>query len=854
MSDQHLTAPALVAAGGTPVPAAVSGSNADRPGGDGDTGAAVERVTIVGMTCAACVRRVERAIENVPGVSSARVNLALEAAEVEYADAPVRDAVRAAVAKAGYSLSPVTHEFAVDGMTCASCVARVERALRAVPGVLGATANLATESVTVTAEAAGPALERAIGDAVRSAGYQVAAAGMAGGTADRSRRNAYEAGKLAHATLAAGILTLPVLLVGMGGHLAPLLHHRLAMTVGADRLNLAQFVLTAAVLFGPGLRFYAKGLPAMARRSPDMNALVVVGATAAFLYSAIVTFAPEVLPEQARVVWFESAAVIVTLVLFGRLLEARAKGRASQAIARLAGLQPANATVLRNGAPVEVPAARIAVGDLIRVRPGERLAVDGVVTEGTSHVDESMISGEPVPVAKGPGDRVTGGTVNGTGTMTFRADRVGAAMVLSQIRRMVERAQGAKLPVQAAVDRVTAWFVPAVMAVSAVTFLVWLAFGPAPSLAQAVVNAVAVLIVACPCAMGLATPVSILVGTGRAAELGVLFRNGAALQGLASVSVVAFDKTGTLTTGRPSLTDFRPAEGTDRAEALALAASAESASEHPVARAVVASAVAEGLALATPRDARAEPGLGVRATVGGQGVAVGPAVFMERIGADVSGFTHEADAMMQAGRTPLYLSRAGVVVAVFAVSDPIRPEAAAAIAALSRLGLSVAMVTGDSRAVANAVAHETGIGEVFAGVPPGGKVAAVEALRRGGRRVAFVGDGINDAPALSAADVGLAVGTGTDIAMESADAVLVTGDPLAVARAVALARATMANIRQNLVWAFGYNVLLIPVAAGVLWPFTGTLLSPMLAAAAMALSSVFVVGNALRLRRFTPPQ
>ena len=491
-------------------------------------------------------------------------------------------------------------------------------------------------------------------------------------------------------------------------------------------------------------------------------------------------------------------------------------------------------------------------GDIILVRPGDRIAVDGEVIEGRSHVDESMITGEPIPVEKGPGDMVTGGTVNGAGGFRFRATRVGADTTLAQIVKMVEEAQGAKLPIQGLVDRITLWFVPAVMAVAVLTVLVWLAFGPSPALTHALVAGVAVLIIACPCAMGLATPTSIMVGTGRAAELGVLFRKGDALQELQGVDVVALDKTGTLTHGRPELTDLRMANGFDRAEVLALVAAVERGSEHPIAEAIVRAAQAEGLDLPRADGFGSLTGHGVQATVEGRRVLVGADRLMAREGIDLGDLAQAGAELAAEGRTPLYAAIDGRAAAVIGVSDPLKPTTRAAIAALHRLGLEVAMITGDNRATAQAIARQVGIDRVEAEVLPEGKVAAIEALRAGGKKLAFVGDGINDAPALASADVGIAIGTGTDVAIEAADVVLMSGDLRGVVNAFEISAQTMRNIRQNLFWAFAYNTALIPVAAGVLYPVFGVLLSPVLAAGAMAMSSVFVVSNALRLRRFRP--
>lgn len=809
-----------------------------------------QSLPIEGMTCASCVRRVEQALAKVPGVKSALVNLATERADIVYEGAPATSAAVEAVRAAGYDVPAATMDLGIEGMTCASCVRRVEKAISAVPGVTEVSVNLATERAHV--KTAGHVTHDAIATAVEKAGY--AAHPPAPSGEDHSAHlhaKEGEAAALRRDVIVAGLLTLPLFVLEMGSHLYEPFHHWLLMTVGRQPLYTAYFVLATVVLFGPGLRFFRKGVPALMRFAPEMNALVVLGASAAWGYSVVATFLPQVLPAGTANVYFEAAAVIVTLILLGRYLEAKAKGRTSDAIRRLMRLQPDTALVERDGDFVEVPLGEVMVGNLIQVRPGDRIAVDGEVVRGQSWVDESMVSGEPVPVEKNPGSEVVGGTINKTGSFVFRATKVGADTLLSQIVRMVESAQGSKLPIQALVDRITAWFVPAVMAAAVATFLVWLFFGPEPALSFGLVNAVAVLIIACPCAMGLATPVSIMVGTGRAAELGVLFRNGEALQSLRGVDTVAVDKTGTLTEGRPALTDFELVGDFARGEVLALVAAAESSSEHPVAAAIVAAAKVEGVALPAVEAFEAVPGHGIRATVGGRLLQVGADRFMAASGIDVSPLAEAAQSAGEAARTPLYAAIDGKLAAMLAVADPLKPTTAAAISALHGLGLKVAMVTGDNRRTAEAIARTLGIDEVVAEVMPNEKVAAVKRLRGEGRAVAFVGDGINDAPALAEADVGIAIGTGTDIAMETADVVLMAGDLAGVPRAIALSRATMANIRQNLFWAFAYNVALIPVAAGALYPLGGTLLSPMLAAAAMSLSSVFVLSNALRLRRFS---
>ena len=726
----------------------------------------------------------------------------------------------------------------VEGMTCASCTARVERVLKAQPGVISASANLAARRAQVTVTA-GTVTAEALAAAVTAAGYESTAEAETAETAGQD-----ESAALQRDLVIAALLALPVFLVEMGGHLIPALHHWIALTIGQQTSWLIQAGLTALVLAGPGRRFFLKGIPGLLRGAPDMNSLVALGTGSAFAYSLIVTFAPALLPPSARSVYFEAAAVIVVLILAGRWMESRARGRTGAAIRHLIALRPRTALAERDGTLQDRDVATLRTGDLIHLRPGERIAVDGTVVSGTSHIDESMLTGEANPVAKAAGDRVTGGTVNGTGALVFRATEVGAETVLSRIIAMVEDAQGTKLPIQAVVDRVTLWFVPAVMAVAALTVVLWLVFGP--GLAEALVAGVSVLIIACPCAMGLATPTSIMVGTGRAAELGVLFRRGEALQTLHRMDWIAFDKTGTLTEGHPRLSDILVTEGVSEPQALALIAAVEAGSEHPLGQAIVAAAQERRISVPKAQQFLAIPGFGARASVDGHMVIVGADRLMQREGLDPGPLAAEAARLAALGRSPLYAAIDGRVVAVLAVSDPVRAGTAPTLTDLRALGYRLAMITGDNRRTADVIAADLALDRVEAEVLPGGKVAA---LRELGGTVAFVGDGLNDAPALAAADVGIAIGTGTDVAIESADVVLMSGDPRGVVTAVDLSRHTMRNIRENLIWAFGYNVALIPVAAGALVPFGGPQLSPMLAAAAMATSSIFVVGNALRLKR-----
>ncbi|AGA33272.1 Lead, cadmium, zinc and mercury transporting ATPase; Copper-translocating P-type ATPase [Thioalkalivibrio nitratireducens DSM 14787] len=796
--------------------------------------------------------RVEDAIRAVPGVQGASVNLATGQASVDLGTASPQ-AVVAAVAAAGYDPGSEEIRLVVGGMSCASCVGRVEDALRALPGVLEADVNLAAETARVRYLPALVAPADLLA-AVDAAGYDASLPEAGPDPVDRERSaRAAEHRSLKRSLTLAAALTLPIFVIDMGGHLIPALQHAVHDALGTGNVYLLFFVLASGVQFGPGLRFYRKGWPALIQAAPDMNSLVMLGTSAAYGYSVVATFLPGWLPEGTVHVYYEASAVIITLVLLGRFLEARARGATSEAIRRLAGLRPRTARVHRAGEIVEIDVAQLRPGDRVLVRPGERLPVDGEVVEGSSWVDESMITGEPLPVLKESGAPVVGGTVNGQGSLTFTATRVGSDTVLAQIIRMVEAAQGSKLPIQALVDRVTRYFVPAVIAIAVLTFGVWLVFGPAPALTLALVNAVAVLIIACPCAMGLATPTSIMVGTGKGAEIGVLFRGGDALQALRAVEVIALDKTGTLTEGRPELMGIETADGFDADEILRLAAAVETHSEHPIARAIVRAAEHRGLRAAAAQGFAAEVGQGARAEVEGHPVLVGSARLLAGEGIDTRRLADALPRITASAATPLFVAVDGHAAAVLAVADPLKASARSAVARLHAQGLEVVMITGDHRGTADAIARELDIDRVVAEVLPDGKVQALQELQQGGRRVAFVGDGINDAPALAQAEVGIAIGSGTDVAMESADVVLMSDNLLGIANAIALSRATLRNIRQNLFWAFVYNTTLLPVAAGILYPFIGLLLSPMFAALAMAFSSVSVVTNALRLKRFRPP-
>ncbi len=759
--------------------------------------------------------------------------------------------------------------FAVRGMTCASCVAHVETAVAGLAGVVGVEVNLPLERADVRIVAGGSpdkgasgALAARIVAAIADEGYEarLVADQMDAGSARARHAAEQEADEasLKRATINAAMLTLPVMVLEMGAHLVPAFHHwqlaNMGEWAGQPTARWIALVLTTIVLAGPGRRFFSIGLPMLLRGRPEMNALVALGSGAAYLYSAVVTLVPALWPIDGtnidgEHVYFESAAVIITLILLGRLIEMRGRGRTGAAISELLALQPGTAIRMRDGEQIDTPVGEIMVDDLILVKPGAGFPIDGIVVEGQSHANEAMLTGEPMPVAKRQGDPVHGGSVNGAGLLTIRATRVGGETLLAGIIRLVEEAQGAKLPIQGRIDQITAVFVPIVLAIAVLTFIVWFMFGPG-GLPFALMTAVSVLIIACPCAMGLATPISVVVATGRAARFGALFRKGDALERLGLTRVVAFDKTGTLTAGLPELKHVAPADGVDESWILALAASVEAGSEHPIAHAIVAAAKARSLALHPVSDFAAAIGMGARGRIEGRDVAVGGARFMTSLDISIEGWDERITARAALGETPFLIAVDGAIAALLTVADPIKPEARDAVTALDALGLTTAMISGDHEATARSVAASLGITDVRAQILPAGKVEAIASLRQQHGAVAFVGDGINDAPALAAAEIGIAVGNGSTVAIESADVVLVSGHLAALPMAIGLSRATMRNINENLIWAFGYNVALIPVAAGVFQPLFGWTLSPMLAAGAMAFSSIFVVFNALRLRHF----
>ena len=733
----------------------------------------------------------------------------------------------------------------VRGMHCAACVGRVERALTSVSGVEQASVNLATEQATVSFDPARTSVD-ALKAAVAAAGYELAEPRADAAPVDDAEQAAREAEQRSQRTrLIVGVLlSVPVLLGGMA--------HLLPWVPAALRDPWVLLALTTPVQFWVGWQFHRGFLHDLRYRSASMSTLVSVGTSAAYFFSVAVTLWPHAVPPHRAMTYFDVSAVVITLVVLGRWLEARARGRTSEAIRRLVSLAPRTARIVRDGAEIDLPTADVRVGDFVRIRPGERIPVDGVVTEGASTVDESMLTGESLPVEKTLESKVLAGTVNRTGSFVFRAARVGSETALARIVKLVADAQGSRAPIQRLADRVAAIFVPIVLSLAALTFLAWWAFGPEPSALYALTSAVAVLVIACPCAMGLATPTAIMVATGRGAELGVLVKNATALELLDRVNTIVFDKTGTLTVGRLAVTDVitESGDGVAGDEALALAAAAEQGSEHPVGEAIVARAKERGLALPPIREFATVPGQGIDAMAPDGRVLLGNRTLMDARGIDIDALSARAGALAAQGKTAVYLALGGRALGVIAVADELKPEAPAAIAALAGRGLDVAMLTGDARPTAEAVAARAGITRVLAEVLPEDKAREIAALQAEGRRIAMVGDGINDAPALARADVGIAMGSGTDVAIEAADVTLVRGDLDGVVDAIDLSRRTIRIIKENLVWAFGYNVVLIPVAAGVLYPVWGVLLSPILAGAAMAFSSVSVVTNSLRLKKW----
>ena len=731
----------------------------------------------------------------------------------------------------------------VKGMHCAACVNKVERALLGVPGVRGAVVNLATERATVELAGDGPSLAD-LRQAVAAAGYTVPVeiAATAESEDREQARRRRENRLLQWKFLVGAVLSVPVLVGSM--------HEVFPWAPRWLRDPGLLWALTTPVQFWVGWQFHRGFVKELLHRSASMDTLVSIGTSAAYFFSVAVTLWPHRFMATGAMPYYEASALLMTFLVLGRWLEARARGGTSEAIRALVALRPRTARVLRGRQEEDVPIADVAVGDLLRVRPGERIAVDGEIVEGASSVDESMLTGESLPVEKGPGATVVGGSVNRTGSFTFRATRVGKETVLARIIRLVEEAQGSKAPIQRLADRVASVFVPVILGVAAITFGVWWLWGPEPAFFYALTDAVGVLVIACPCAMGLATPTAIMVATGKGAQLGVLIKSAEALELLHRVGVVVLDKTGTLTVGRPVVTDVLPAAGVTVDDLLALAAAAEQGSEHPLGEAIVGEAKRRGLAIPPVTEFRAVQGLGVDALAPDGRVLLGNAELMAARGIDISALVARARELAEDGKSAVYVAFAGEARGIVAVADMLKPEARTAVRALHELGLEVVMLTGDTRTTAEAIARQAGIERVIADIRPEQKAAEIKRLQQGGRLVTMVGDGINDAPALAQADVGIAMGSGTDVAIEAADVTLMRGDLRGVVAAIELSHRTIRTIKENLGWAFGYNLVLVPVAAGALYPIWGVLLSPVLAGLAMALSSVSVVANSLRLKRF----
>jgi Cu+-exporting ATPase len=811
-------------------------------------------IPITGMSCASCVAKIEKGLSKMSGIVDAKVNFATEKASITFDPSQVHmgDFV-STIDDLGYEAGMEKVTFPIQGMSCASCVKKVEDALNGLEGVVRASVNFATERATVQ-YIPGAVSMADFRKAVKEAGYEILAMGKAEkeDIVDREKK-AREAEyiKLKRKFIFGVILLIPILLLAYWGMLG--LSHLFSLS---RQVNFyLQLIFQTPIQFWVGWQFYVGAWKTAKHRSADMNTLIAVGTSAAYLYSVLAAFLPWLFAAQGLMaeVYFDTAGAIIVLILLGRLLEARAKGQTSEAIKKLIGLQAKTARVLRDGQEKDVPVEEVVMGDLVRVRPGEKIPVDGTIKEGRSSVDESMITGESIPVEKNPGDKVIGATINKTGSFIFKAVKVGKDTMLSQIIKMVEEAQGSKPPIARLADVIASYFVPTVIGIGMITFIVWFIWGPAPALTYAVLNFVAVLIIACPCALGLATPTSIMVGTGRGAENGVLIRGGEALETAHKLKAIVMDKTGTLTKGEPSVTDIVEWNKFTKEEILRYAASAEKGSEHPLGEAIVNRAKEENLPLISPKNFRAIAGHGIEATIDGRLLLMGNSKLMQGWGISLNGLEKRAGELSHEGKTPMFVAIDQNPAGIIAVADTLKEHSKEAVDALHKMGIEVAMITGDNRRTAEAIARQIGIDRVLAEVLPEEKANEVKKLQAEGMKVGMVGDGINDAPALAQADVGVAIGTGTDVAMESSDITLISGDLRGIVTAIALSKATIRNIKQNLFWAFAYNTILIPVAAGVLFPFFKILLNPIYAAAAMGLSSVTVVSNALRLRRFKPP-
>jgi Cu+-exporting ATPase len=802
---------------------------------------------VQGMSCASCVERIETGIAKLSGVKQASVNFAAERASVLYD--PSQISARRLVTEVenlGYGTRTEEITVPIRGMSCASCVEKIETALRGLPGVTKAAVNFAAEKATVSFI---PSIQSPsdLRKAIREIGYEPLEIADSSTSADYEKEaRDREIRELRVKTLVGAVLSIPLLL-GMISEWVPITEWLTN--------HLFQFLLATPVHIWVGWQFHVGLWKALRHKTADMNTLVSLGTNAGYIYSTVVTFAPGFFVGEGirSGVYFETVAILHTLIMLGRFFEARAKGRTSEAIKKLLGLQAKTARVIRGGRETDIPVEEIQVGDVIVVRPGEKISVDGEVLEGFSAVDESMLTGESIPVEKLPGSEVYGATLNKTGSFRFEATKVGKETVLAQIIKLVEAAQGSKPPIQRTADKIAGIFVPIVISIAVLSFGVWYLFGPAPALIFALANFMAVLLIACPCAIGLAAPTAVMVGVGKGAEHGILFRGAEALELASKLSTVVLDKTGTLTKGEPSVTDVVAAKGFSEKDILFYAASAEKGSEHPLGEAIVKRAIDnDHLSLESAQSFNAIPGHGIEANISGKEILLGNLKLMRDRRVTLDGLEEKAQQLADSGKTPMFIAIDGRPAGIIAVADTLKPNSKQAIDALHELGLEVAMITGDNRRTAQAIARQVGIDRVLAEVLPQGKAEEVKRLQAEKKRVAMVGDGINDAPALAQANVGIAIGTGADVAVEASDITLISGDLRGIVTSIALSKRTMRTMKQNFFWAFIYNTVLIPVAAGILYPLAGILLSPILAGAAMAFSSVSVVSNSLRLRTFRP--
>ncbi len=803
---------------------------------------------VTGMTCASCSAAVQKGLSELKGVSSASVNFAVEKATVFYDESVVSvDDFIKVIKDLGYGLSISKIILPVKGMTCASCVKTVQDTLGRLNGVVSASVNFATEKAAIEY------LPSQVGikdfkKAIKDAGYEIVEVEKGEDIVEKEQREREEAYRALKTKVITGAcLAIPIFI---------LVHWN---NIGLSRIlelpqqvnYLLQLIIATPVQFWIGRQFYEGAIAAARHKTTNMNTLIAIGTSSAYIYSVAATFFPSIfeIKGYSAEVYFDTAATIIVLILLGRLFEARAKGQTSEAIKKLIGLQAKTARIIKDGKEIDIPVEDVEIGDIIVVRPGEKIPVDGIIKDGYSSVDESMISGESIPVEKRTGDEVIGATINKTGSFKFEATKVGRDTMLSKIINMVQEAQGSKPPIARLADKISSIFVPAVIGVATFTFIVWFLFGPSPALTYALLTFIAVLIIACPCALGLATPTSIMVGTGKGAENGILIRGGEALETAHKINTIIFDKTGTLTKGRPEVTDII-AHGLSVSEVLSYASSAEKGSEHPLGEAIINKSKESNIDLHDPEHFQAIPGHGIKANINGKAVLLGNEKLLRDEGIKIGSLKQDEAKLSEQGKTPMFVCIDNNISGIIAVADTLKNDSVNAVKSLHNLGIEVVMITGDNKRTGEAIARQAGIDRIFAEVLPQDKANEVKKLQAESKVVAMVGDGINDAPALAQADIGIAIGTGTDVAMEASDITLIKGDLKGVVTAIALSKATLRNIKQNLFWAFAYNVTLIPVAAGVLFPFFGILLNPMFAAAAMGLSSITVVTNALRLKRF----